>query len=234
MNAFDRGILLGLNHFAHRAAWLDEAAVWINRGTLKGAVPVAFIWWMWFSPRPDPGRARARLVAATASTFVALFVGRILALMLPFRVRPLHEPSLGFVLPYATGPGDFRGWSSFPSDHAMMYFALAVGLAHVSRRAGAFLVLWSLIVVCLPRVYAGLHYPTDILAGALVGGLIAALMQRPALRDRVAGPAVEFGERHAAVFYTVLFVVTFGIATMFSDVRQVVQLVMDLARRARG
>src|SRR5262249_52909452 len=133
MNAFDRETLLALNHFAHRAVWLDETAVWINRGTLKGAVPGFFIWWMWFTPRPVPRLARASLIAATVSSFVALFAGRILALMLPFRVRPLREPSLGFVLPYATGPGDFRGWSSFPSDHAMMYFALAVGLGFVSR-----------------------------------------------------------------------------------------------------
>jgi len=233
MNGFDRGVLVALNHFAHRAPWVDESTVWVNRGPLKGMVVVTALWWMWFSQRPDQRRVRATLIAAALGSFVALMTGRVLALMLPFRDRPLREPSLGFVLPYGTGPGDYRGWSSFPSDHAMMYFALSIGLGFVSRRAGVLLTLWTLIVVCLPRVYAGLHYPTDILAGGLIGGVIAALMQRPPIRDGLGNPLLDLAERRPGLFYAGLFVVTFGLATMFSDIRQALQLLMDLVRRSR-
>src|SRR6267378_1510885 len=72
MNGFDRGVLVALNHFAHRAPWVDESTVWVNRGPLKGMVVVTALWWMWFSQRPDQRRVRATLIAAALGSFVAL------------------------------------------------------------------------------------------------------------------------------------------------------------------
>jgi len=57
---------------------------------------------------------------------------------------------------------------SFPSDHAAAAFAIAFAVLAFSRRAGiAFLVAAALIA--LSRVALGMHYPSDVLAGALVG-----------------------------------------------------------------
>ena len=33
--------------------------------------------------------------------------------------------------------------------------------------------VFALLMVCLPRIYSGLHYPSDILVGAMVGALVA-------------------------------------------------------------
>jgi len=235
MNGFDRNVILWLNQFARREVWFDELMVLINRGVLvKGGVAMTLTWWLWFRPREDLRSVRTGILTALLGGFVSLMTGRALALLLPFRVRPIHDSSLGFVMPFATGPGDFRGWSSFPSDHAMMYFAIAVGLGFVSRGVGIFLTLWTLIVVCLPRVYAGLHYPTDILGGALTGCLIAWLLQRPPVRERLGGTVLEWSERHPAPFFAAMFLVTFGISNMFTDARQMVQFALDLVRRGRG
>jgi undecaprenyl-diphosphatase len=48
---------------------------------------------------------------------VAILAARILALTLPFRVRPRFEPALHFVVP-AGNVSDLVDWSAFPSDHA--------------------------------------------------------------------------------------------------------------------
>ncbi|HTM57570.1 MAG TPA: phosphatase PAP2 family protein [Candidatus Udaeobacter sp.] len=232
MNGFDRGIMLALNQYARHSRFIDELMVMLNRSALlKGGVVVSIFWWLWFAPRAAMREIRSRLLATLTSGFIAIVVGRALALLLPFRARPIHEPSLGFTVPYGTGPGELRGWSSFPSDHSMLFFALATGLGFVSRRAGAFLLLWTLFVICLPRVYAGQHYPTDILGGAVVGIVIALISQRRWLRERIDGPLLLWSERHPQSFYAALFLVTFTIATMFTDLRAMLQVVLHAMGR---
>lgn len=79
--------------------------------------------------------------------------------------------------PYATHPTalllvprttDF----SFPSDHATMAGAAAVGLLIASWRIG----LWAAaaaVLMAFARVYVGAHYPQDVLAGLALGGVVA-------------------------------------------------------------
>jgi undecaprenyl-diphosphatase len=57
---------------------------------------------------------------------------------------------------------------SFPSDHATAAFAIAFGVFFVYRRAG-WLFLGFATLIAASRVLAGMHYPTDVLAGAGIG-----------------------------------------------------------------
>ena len=83
--------------------------------------------------------------------------------------------------PFAAHPGTvhlFAGGSldpSFPSDHAAAAFAIAIAVLFYSRPAGmAFGVV--AVAIAVSRVVEGLHYPSDVLAGAVVGGLAAVLV----------------------------------------------------------
>lgn len=83
--------------------------------------------------------------------------------------------------PFAAHPGSMHLLSapsldpSFPSDHAAAAFAIAFAVLAFSRRAGlAFLVVAALIAAS--RVALGLHYPSDVLAGAVVGWAAAAFV----------------------------------------------------------
>ncbi len=63
---------------------------------------------------------------------------------------------------------------SFPSGHTL--HALVFGLVAINYYpALSFIVLPFVSLVALSRVVLGLHYPSDVLAGALIGSLIAAL-----------------------------------------------------------
>jgi undecaprenyl-diphosphatase len=59
---------------------------------------------------------------------------------------------------------------SFPSGHATQAFAAAAIFASFFRKRAVFFTLAAL--VCLSRVYLGVHYVSDVIAGALLGSCI--------------------------------------------------------------
>jgi membrane protein YqaA with SNARE-associated domain/acid phosphatase family membrane protein YuiD len=57
---------------------------------------------------------------------------------------------------------------SFPSGHTTLAFTLAVSLLHYSKKIGILFLIWAMIVG-YSRVYVGVHYPFDVLAGIIIG-----------------------------------------------------------------
>lgn len=61
---------------------------------------------------------------------------------------------------------------SFPSGHAVFFFALSAGVYRVNKKFGWILYILS-AVICAARVAAGVHWPSDIVAGMVLGIVVA-------------------------------------------------------------
>jgi undecaprenyl-diphosphatase len=113
-------------------------------------------------------RCRRRLPAAAASALAAAGLAGIAVSLLKGyfeRARPpVTDPTLDpiGVIPTST---------SFPSGHSATAFAAAVAVGVVSPRLRKPLLTLA-VLVAASRVYLGVHYATDVLAGSLLGAAI--------------------------------------------------------------
>ncbi|MFY0608382.1 MAG: phosphatase PAP2 family protein [Cyclobacteriaceae bacterium] len=89
------------------------------------------------------------------------------------RLRPCKDPSLeGFM----TIIGHCRGFYGFASGHAANSMGLACIIYLIEKSTfGRAMIVWSL-VVAYSRIYLGVHYPTDIIVGLMLGAILAYLI----------------------------------------------------------
>lgn len=133
-----------------------------NDWVLRALLAVIVIAMLVFGKRQD------RIIALLCIATVALSDQTSSHLIKPIveRARPCHVvPEVHLLVACSNG-------LSFPSSHAANSFGIAVLMALMYRRRGwMFLALAAL--VSYSRIAVGVHYPFDVLAGAIVGSLCA-------------------------------------------------------------
>lgn len=107
---------------------------------------------------------RPMVVQAFVSAFLAFGIGSIISHVFS-RDRPFVTHSVTQLIPHAAD-------ASFPSDHAIGAFVIAVTIVRFHKRTG---LIWLLLAsgIAFSRVWAGVHYPLDVAAGAAIGGISA-------------------------------------------------------------
>jgi membrane-associated phospholipid phosphatase len=97
---------------------------------------------------------------------------------LVFRLRPCSNPawadSMRFLANYCPAS------SSFTSSHACNHFAMAVFIYHTLKHTSPWwkgVFVWAFLI-SYAQVYVGVHYPLDVICGALLGSLIGWLVSR--------------------------------------------------------
>jgi undecaprenyl-diphosphatase len=133
---------------------------------------------------------RIGAVMATAAGGVALLLVQPIANAVD-RSRPfVAHPHSELLVSHARDAG-------FPSDHATGAFAMAMALWLYDRTIGAICFVLAAIVA-FARVYVGVHYPSDVVAGALIGMAVALIFYFTPLRRvivRIAGACSALWER---------------------------------------
>lgn len=155
---FDRTLFDFIHQFAGKSSFLDLLGIFF--ATYAGYFAVLAVL-VWFILERD-WRKRFDAIAVTA--LAAILSRGIIAEILKFAVaRPRPGIALKFV-PLIDAPQSF----AFPSGHASFFFALAAAVWLRNRKWGNWLFAGAALI-SIARVYVGVHWPTDVLAGAAIG-----------------------------------------------------------------
>lgn len=176
----DTEILLAINGWhapwADTLMWIISAkATWIPLYLLL----IGLLVWRYRQPAPTPIKWLQKvpacvvmIVAIGLAVGAADFIASGILKDWVARPRPSRVPELEGVLHLVN---DYRsGQYGFVSSHAAntMAVALLFSLIWRNKIATCGLMLW-VAANCYSRMYLGVHYPTDILGGLIVGSLVA-------------------------------------------------------------
>lgn len=226
---FDYPLIKLINGLSQKSLFLDKAIVeFMILDTVKILPIVTAVVVVALMQRSSRDVNRT-FVTTLGGAFLAILLARI-AQNISERPRPIFANIPDFRIPFGTELDIPADWSSFPSDTAALGFALATAVLLRSRALGWVCMFWALVVTSMPRVYAGYHYPSDILAGGLIG-VISALAVAYFPPQRVLTLSLNAMNRSQAIYYGAVFVILYMTSTMFFDVRQTMSAVAEIALR---
>jgi len=179
-------LFLTINGLSHQSPFLDRLMVFCAQ--YIPFILIALVVYLWLLGK-KPGRRAA--VRATLSGGAALVLARI--------VGAFHYQALPSVLGLGRPLILHAANNTFPSDHVSFSFGLAMSLLF----SGSFLWAESLflaVLVAFARVYVGVHFPLDVLAGALVGTAAAGIVH---LFRRLSDPIADWFYRQQERILTI-------------------------------
>lgn len=187
LNQWDTELFLCLNG-AHNSFW-DFVMYWASDKIIWIPVYLIFLFFLW---RKFREKIWIILVFAALLVFLSDQISVHLFKDIFQRLRPCHEPELmGWI---HLIDGKCGGSFGFYSSHASNIWAVAVFVLSMLGNRNILLIIpiliWAMLI-SYSRIYLGVHYPGDILAGMLAGSLLGWMIARFA-KNVIREPAIPF------------------------------------------
>jgi len=186
MNNWDTELFLAIND-VHSSFW-DVVMWWASDKYIWIPLYLLFLYLLWHDYRK---KIWVVMLFAAFLIFLSDQISVHLFKDVFQRFRPCHEPALEGMVHIVNGK--CGGSFGFYSSHASNVFAIAVFVISLYKRHCPSLYLGILAWVSLviySRVYLGVHYPGDVLAGAVAGSILGYaaakyvknIFERPAIK----------------------------------------------------
>lgn len=165
-SSWDRHWFLDVNHFARHTSWLHSTMEFFAKyGIVLLAIALVAGWWI--GRQRSSARDVAIAVWGALAALVALAIAQPISSAVNEKRPFVAIPSALTLIHHASDAG-------FPSDHATGSGAVAAALVFLGWRLGV--ISWLIaLIIAFSRVYVGVHYPQDVLAGLALGAVVAVL-----------------------------------------------------------
>ena len=223
-SSFDLQVLRWFAPLQNRPFWVDTGDTLSNDALFNGVVYALPLFLLWRCSGAKERRiSQQRLLTIMLATGVGIAVSILLQQIIRWPPPSVYPPVRDF---YTWHSPPNENPNSFPSDSAMLFSIVAMGTAAWSRRLSAGLFAWLVIFVAPARLFVGGHYPTDILAGILVGSmsllLSKALVKSMGVFEKLAAsdsPALQ-----AAIFFWL-----FEVGTEFRELNGLLRATLHIS-----
>lgn len=153
-----------INHLAVSEKFLDPLMIFLaEKAEYLFFAGILFYWFF------QKGSNRKMVVEACIAACIALALNAVLGMAF-YRDRPFVAHHVNWLIPHAKN-------ASFPSDHATASFVIATAIWIWRKRDGW---LWLILAagIALSRVWTGVHYPADVIAGMIIGVVTASIVHQ--------------------------------------------------------
>lgn len=161
----DGSVLLFIQEFL-RFDWLNPIVVFLTHLGDGGAIWIVFTVLMLVQKQ-----YRKTGISMAAALLLGVLFTNLLLKNLIMRPRPFDA------IPQLQALVHEHGWS-FPSGHSTSSMAAGTVMFIQMPRKTGIMALILAVIICLSRLYVGVHYPTDVIGGILVGIFIAVCAMR--------------------------------------------------------
>jgi len=195
----DRDLLLTLNAFGGANNDLWELA---NNSLFRGFPLLLSLPALWFSA--GDSERRGRMLAGLSAVCLATIFSVWAQFHIDVHTRPILDPALHLqaVIP----PWTWDRTSSFPSDTATLFFGLAAVVFIEERLVGLFCFVWVALIIAIPRVIFGFHYPSDIVGSLVLGSTCVFIVAGSAYPRNLFDRALTWFEDRMYIVHALLFV----------------------------
>lgn len=227
---WDLSVVLLFNKYCGKCIFLDTLSlVFLSVDALRTAILVALVMGIWnYAGIKNHINSKKRVLSILLSIIITLGIIETLNALID-SPRPIvtYESQINSpTITENTKPLWRDGWvrnakhGSFPSDTVALLATIAIGIFFWNKLIGFISILFVIITGILPRLYFGLHYPSDMMLGFLIALSSSLIVEKLKFFDPLCTKVLNFEKKIPFVFGTLGFYLAYIIADKFILLRK--------------
>lgn len=167
MNNYDLSVFQAINNLASHNILINYLGIFFADYLAFALMAILFI--LWFRPQIEKTKNEMMIFTALASAFISRYTIKTAITIIYARPRPYMVLASAHKLISMPLVEDLQ---SFPSGHALFFFSLSMSIYFFDKKLGCLFFAAS-IIMGIARIFVGVHWPSDVLCGAIIGIVVA-------------------------------------------------------------